>query len=193
MSRENGNYGASARNEKINVVSGIRIGRLTIGELAHWVKEHPAYELTPISYLRQGRLRECFCDCGEIRLISETHLATGRIKSCGCLRRERKELGLKKKVSKIEMEMEQARLTGQLRMEQAKLAQQRAALVKDEDRIAEHVTRIREILQQKTNLANRISSTRRRAKQRLRYKERKLREEYGIGTTQEHESQEQPK
>lgn len=157
-------------NEKILVHPGVKIGRLTVGELVPGVKTHPCYETTPISYLRQGRLRECVCDCGEVRLVSETHLATGKIKSCGCLKKERKALSERQQISKLELKLQNDRIMGQLRMEQGRLKGYQNALVKDERKIAECAARIRELISQKASLKN----FKRRAQQRNRYREAKL-------------------
>lgn len=38
--------------------------------------------------LSGGIIWNCRCDCGNLKLVSSTHLKTGHTKSCGCLRRE---------------------------------------------------------------------------------------------------------
>lgn len=68
---------------------GLRIGLLTVGDLVRNVQSHPLFPEIKVSYLRQGRLRECICDCGKEVLYSEAALACGRVKSCGCLRQAR--------------------------------------------------------------------------------------------------------
>lgn len=56
-------------------LTGQRFGRLTVVRRA----EH-----------KQGRMFmwECVCDCGTKTIVRGTHLRQGRVKSCGCIRRE---------------------------------------------------------------------------------------------------------
>jgi len=162
------------RNERLSISSGTKIGRLTIGDLVRWVTEHPLYEATPVSYLRQGRLWECLCECGETKLISEAHLSTGRIKSCGCLRRERKELGLRKRLNKVEQKIRSQQLTKEIIVEQFKLKQLQISFVKDENAIKETTQRIRDLIQQKLALVDFKKRVQKRRYQRKRYKDQKL-------------------
>lgn len=74
------------RDSDVFVYPGQRIGQLVVVDLVRHVQTHPLYLTTPISYLRQGRLYECLCDCGQAVLYSESVLAPGTLKSCGCLR-----------------------------------------------------------------------------------------------------------
>jgi hypothetical protein len=55
-------------------IANRRFGRLTVVKFA---------ESTP-----HGRLYECRCDCGALHRVQGASLAAGRIRSCGCLRRE---------------------------------------------------------------------------------------------------------
>lgn len=59
---------------------GKRFGRLTITELA----EPKTY---PCGTTHRHWL--CRCDCGNITIVSQSHLKTGEVKSCGCLNDER--------------------------------------------------------------------------------------------------------
>ena len=52
--------------------------------------------LTAITYLGKSNWR-CVCDCGRIAIVPSYAIINGRIKSCGCIRRETaKNLNLKK-------------------------------------------------------------------------------------------------
>lgn len=79
------------RIESIPIDEGQKFGILTVGPLVRGVQDHPLFITTPQSYLQHGRLRECVCDCGVIILYSENVLSSGQIRSCGCIRRKRRE------------------------------------------------------------------------------------------------------
>lgn len=60
--------------EKLEILKGQRFGRLTAlsfkekrGTIAYWL---------------------CECDCGQTKVVSKYHLVHGKIKSCGCIRKE---------------------------------------------------------------------------------------------------------
>lgn len=117
----------SKQKQKVFITDGTVVGRLTVGDLVRDISTHPLYELTPISYLRQGRLREVHCECGEVRLVAESILSTGRLQSCGCLRtelrmaaRERGVANLQKKAEKARVRLDIQILQAQLRLELAK-------------------------------------------------------------------------
>lgn len=106
---------------KLFISEGTVIGRLYIGPVVANVKSHELLEYTPPSYLRQGRLHEVICDCGNRKLISESILASGRVKSCGCLGKEinaynkagnyaREKLKLEKKQNLYSIRFAQAQL-----------------------------------------------------------------------------------
>jgi hypothetical protein len=87
------------------LIHGQKIGRLFVGELVANVREHPAFHDTKSSYIKQGRLTECTCDCGKIVLYSWQALKTGRLMSCGCLRQEYKQKAWEKKQARTLLEM----------------------------------------------------------------------------------------
>ena len=59
----------------IKDISGNRYGRLTVVEYA--------------GKNRQGKsLWKCKCDCGNEKNITASDLSSGRVNSCGCLRKE---------------------------------------------------------------------------------------------------------
>ncbi len=135
------------------VDTGTVIGRLTVGELVRNVQEHPLFLETAVSYLKQGRLREVLCSCGVIRLISESILYTGRIQSCGCLRREIRANATEGKFRRLTIQQEKKILTGQIQLDQLKLRQLRMAFLPDEEQIAQLQTKIRSAFQKRGQLA----------------------------------------
>lgn len=70
------------------IFEGQKVFKLTVGPLVFDVQNHPLYLTTPPSYVQQGQLRECLCECGQYVLYSEAALLAGRIRSCGCLKRK---------------------------------------------------------------------------------------------------------
>lgn len=79
------------RKEVISISDGTKYHFLTVGPIVFDVCSHPLYLTTPISYVAQGAVRECTCECGNQVLYSENALVSGRVKSCGCLRKARNE------------------------------------------------------------------------------------------------------
>lgn len=62
-------------------LTGKKFGRLTVVRYDHMGKAG-AYYL-------------CKCDCGGTKVVTSGHLKSGKIQSCGCIRRERaKEMGI---------------------------------------------------------------------------------------------------
>jgi hypothetical protein len=59
---------------------------LTVVQKVENIYHHPLRQETPKTYINQGQIWECVCDCGKHVLISEFNLARGRNKSCGCMR-----------------------------------------------------------------------------------------------------------
>jgi len=66
---------------------GYQIGLLTLVELVRNLQGHKLYATTPVSYMKQGRVWECKCQCGNSVLYSENALTSGRLKSCGCVKK----------------------------------------------------------------------------------------------------------
>lgn len=132
--------------EEIN--TGLRIGKLLVGDLVRNVQQHELFEETPISYLQQGRLREVVCDCGKRRLIAESILATGRIKSCGCLRASMISGASNRKLEKLQVKADKALVTSTLAVEQQKLKMLQKVQVpaRDEKAIQECMARIRSLI-----------------------------------------------
>lgn len=143
---------------KHNIETGMRLGRLFIGDLVRHVQEHPLYLETPVSYLQQGRLRECICDCSNMRLIAEAILATGRVKSCGCLRQEIRAKASQKKVGRLEVKAAKANLLHRIKIEQAKLQalKMQPVYTRDEEAILECAARIRQLFSQQGILTRKL-------------------------------------
>lgn len=144
---------------KVFIFSGCRLGRLTIGDLVGDVRSHELYASTPPSYLRQGRLREVVCDCGERRLISESILASGRLKSCGCLRHELRQRAQTLKIERLRKQAERMEVTMQIKIEQAKLRKLMSAPIhlRDEKSIDECAKNLRKLFARKAVLNRKIS------------------------------------
>lgn len=64
-------------------LTGRRFGRLTV--LGDVGKRNP----------RKAVLWQCLCDCGKITFARGDHLKNGKIKSCGCLNKDRKQVRFK--------------------------------------------------------------------------------------------------
>jgi hypothetical protein len=129
------------RKEVIRISTGTKYGFLTIGDLVHDVVSHPLYLTTPPSYVHQGALRECQCDCGMIVLYSENALVSGRLKSCGCLRRKRNAKAMQEsldrdqvRANKKEITFRIAQLQHRLRTIQSTPASLRNPQVNQEER-----------------------------------------------------------
>ena len=114
---------------KIAVVSGLKIGKLTVGERILPSDPKVIAAGTPDGYIRHGSLRECQCECGCICYVSEYILCRQQVKSCGCIRleiRRRKftEGASKQKLASVRQEIRtlrqkymQARAKGDLKEE----------------------------------------------------------------------------
>lgn len=70
----------------INPVPGMRYFQLVFGEKTTASDPRVTACHTPVSYLAQGSLRECFCDCGALAFVSDYVLRKGNVKSCGHVR-----------------------------------------------------------------------------------------------------------
>lgn len=147
------------RDSKLFIIDGLKIGRVTVGDLVRDVRNHPLYIQTPQSYLHQGRLREVYCDCGEVRLISESILATGRIQSCGCLRKELIDQARLEKLAKSEKQHLKKQLIAQIKYEQHKLKVLQAVRVplRDEKAIDEAAKTLRSLFARKSALSRKES------------------------------------
>lgn len=137
-----------------NIELGMTIGRIVVGELVRNVQEHSLFLETPTSYLKQGRLREILCACGTIRLVAESILLTGRIQSCGCLRREIRAGSTEKKIARMSRMKEKKNLTAEIQIDQLRLKQLKAAYLPDEAAIAQLQTKIRSAFQKRGILAS---------------------------------------
>lgn len=63
---------------------GKKFGALLVGPeipKINW-RYHPCYPKVPMS-CRKGKLYECYCECGELALISDKTLSIGKITCCG--------------------------------------------------------------------------------------------------------------
>lgn len=74
-----------------------KIGLLVVGDRVKDLKHHPLRYETKESYFRQGVVRECYCECGKVILLSEAIIRTGRVKSCGCLKQKNAQRAWEKK------------------------------------------------------------------------------------------------
>lgn len=175
------------RSNRIFVAEGSLVGRLSVGPLVYNVREHPLYTETPISYIKQGRLHECTCSCGQVKLIAERVLETGRVQSCGCLKLERSRMAeIRKQTSSLTAEARK-QLTQEIKSEQKRLKYYLSQFAPDQERI----TQIREKI--KLLMAQRLSTVnfKKNAQQRIYRKDRKLLEEVEKLISDNHESQEQ--
>lgn len=65
-----------ATEDEINLI-GKKFNRLTVIEYDHSAKGHKYYK--------------CQCECGNIHIVNGTNIKTGKVKSCGCLLKEKRE------------------------------------------------------------------------------------------------------
>lgn len=110
------------KREKIHVQPNLKIGILTVGDLVSNVKSHPLYDQTPPSYLAQWRLYECYCECGNVKLISENALQKGEIKSCGCVRLKKRQEAWEKRQQARDKKNKKSEIKYQLATARDKLA-----------------------------------------------------------------------
>lgn len=108
--------------EKLLISPGVKIGFLEVGDLVTNVKDHPLYYETPHSYLTHWRLYECVCICGKVRLYSESVLAQGEIKSCGCLKEAKRQAAYEEKEKALQRKNHKREITHQLAMAMDKLS-----------------------------------------------------------------------
>ena len=163
-------------NNKYSCSDGAKIGRLSLGPIVYMVRDHPLLLITPKSYLRQGRLREVTCECGNQRLIAESVLVTGRVMSCGCLRAEIREQARQKFLDKDNIKLQQRLLTAELKSEQARLKYYLSLSVKDHEKIEECSEKVRNLFKKQlpsVNYNKKISN-------RRHYQQRKLKKSLGI-------------
>ncbi len=149
----------NARRRKVTeppllLAEGTVCGRLTLGPLVRWVQDHPLFLTTPHSYLRQGRLREVTCSCGEMRLLSESVLVSKRVQSCGCLQREIRSNRANHKLLRTQIEYNKQITTGKIRLEQLRLKtlQLQQVPLRDEKAIEECGAEIRRLFALKSRL-----------------------------------------
>jgi hypothetical protein len=109
------------RSQTIPVIEGSKSGMVVIGPLIYDVSNHEFYLTTPASYLRHGRLRECYCDCGNTVLYSENVLSSGQVKSCGCLRKTLRLQAHALREQKETLLAEKMRINTELKIKQAEL------------------------------------------------------------------------
>lgn len=150
---------ANARNDKLFITDGTVIGRLTVGDLIRDVSSHPLYPETAQSYLKQGRLREVHCECGTVRLVAESILATGRLQSCGCLRTEIRNAARQQGIDNLKKKAEKSQCTWDIQIAQAELKRLQAvpAQNRDEKAIDEIASKLRKLFAKKA-LLNRKES-----------------------------------
>jgi hypothetical protein len=140
------------------VETGAKIGRLTVGELAQDVINHPLLPETSMGYLHQGRLRECLCECGTVKLIPEVTLAAGRVKSCGCLRREIITKSLEEKLAYRNALNEKRIVSSEIQKIQIefRLERNKDSRLRDESKITEIAARLRQLFARKQELQNEL-------------------------------------
>lgn len=142
------------------IIEGLCIGRLVIGLSVSNIRDHILYIETPLSYINQGKLRECFCNpelggCGRSKLIPERVLATGRVKSCGCLREQIRLNAIDSKVKRAGFTREKSQLTASIKEEQIKL---RAAQMRKDDRAEEEIGQtLRRLLNYRISLGRKFA------------------------------------
>ncbi len=141
---------------KYNFEIGQRFGRLVAGDLVRFVQEHELFHETPVSYLQQGRLRECLCDCGQRRLISESILASGRIQSCGCLRQDQRAKAAERKIKNLNLKLAKSTNLASIQIEQTRLRSLKMTSVysRDEKAIADCAARLRKLFTERASIKN---------------------------------------
>lgn len=119
------------------ITPGIQLGRLTVLRVIH-----PS--LLPVtvklSYRMQGTIYECLCECGDKAYYPEKFLSHGKVKSCGCLRREillNKNVKFKVKlevesirqeIKRLHTTMDKLKLSGQLEKHQEEIGEKLRSL-----------------------------------------------------------------
>lgn len=176
-----------SRNARFLIVEGGKIGRLSIGPIVYDIRNHPLFVETNISYIRQGRLRECYCDCGSVKLIAERILETGRVLSCGCFKREKSAQKVLRDQAEVDSAEARKRLTREIRSAQYSLRWHQAQPLKDENKIEQIGTRIRELILKKLTTIN----FQKNAKARIRRNNRKLLIDLNLVPDRDHEQEEQ--
>ena len=76
-----GCYQRECGRNKLVDFAGHRFGRLIVLSRATNTKGTPTHRVGRVRWL-------CLCDCGKETIVQANHLASGLIKSCGCLHRE---------------------------------------------------------------------------------------------------------
>lgn len=120
------------------------------------VKNHELHDETPQSYLSHYALYECLCECGKRKLISESALAQGRIKSCGCLKRQKKQIAWEKKNADIDLRSKRREIVTQIKNLQIKLAHLQIAIVRDERAIEQVGVELKSLFAKKAYLSRNI-------------------------------------
>lgn len=69
-------YAQEEKKKEENLI-GKKFNRLTVIEYDHSAKGHKYYK--------------CQCECGNIHIVNGTNIKTGKVKSCGCLLKEKRE------------------------------------------------------------------------------------------------------
>lgn len=109
------------RNRSNFVEEGQKLGILTVGQLVYDVQSHPLFISTPKSYLQHGRLRECLCECGVVKLFSENVIATGQLRSCGCRRQRTREIAHTERAGRLAKKAKLRDLVNQIKTTQEQI------------------------------------------------------------------------
>lgn len=146
--------------EKRLIVTGERLGRLTIGDLVRDVQNHELFLITPMSYTKQGRLREVYCDCGQTRLVAESILATGRLQSCGCLRAEIRSKCAEGKMERMRIKQRRQAINSEIKIQQVRLKslQIQPVVIRDEKAIDDCSAYLRRLFAQKASLSRKLNT-----------------------------------
>lgn len=154
------------QNQRLFITEGTQIGRLTVGPYVQWLQNHPLFLTTPKSYLKQGKLREVKCACGQSRLIAESILSTGRIQSCGCLRAELREQAAGLREEYFRLKQQQKQLTFEIKEAQRKLKtlQNTPVPFRNEKEIEECGAKIRQLFQASGEVDRKLKVKRKNAK-----------------------------
>jgi hypothetical protein len=142
-----------------NEPTGLKFGRLLVGDLVRNVRDHELYDTTRASYISQGRLYECWCDCGQRVLLSENAIRGGRVQSCGCLRAEKRQKAYEEKLARAQRLADKRELTHKIRMAQDRLRLLKMApvMTRNEKAIDEQALEVRKLRAMKAS-ATRVSN-----------------------------------